>query len=98
MYTQIYTHKYWLTSAKYGSFLGTHASHTFYSFPSLDELSMYTCMYIHTYIHISCCIFLETHAGHTFYSFPTLDELSKASEEELREMGMGYRAKFIVRE
>eukprot|EP01039_Chlorochromonas_danica_P006958 gene6958-7698_t len=30
------------------------------------------------------------------YSFPTPLELAAASEDELRELGMGYRAKFIV--
>jgi len=28
--------------------------------------------------------------------FPTLEELSKASEDQLRELGVGYRAKYIV--
>jgi len=28
--------------------------------------------------------------------FPTLEELSQASEEDLRELGIGYRAKYIV--
>jgi N-glycosylase/DNA lyase len=28
--------------------------------------------------------------------FPTLEELSEASEEELRDLGVGYRAKYIV--
>ncbi|MFB6242321.1 MAG: DNA-3-methyladenine glycosylase [Candidatus Nanosalina sp.] len=28
--------------------------------------------------------------------FPTLEELSEASEEELRELGVGYRARYIV--
>lgn len=28
--------------------------------------------------------------------FPTLEELSEATEEELRELGIGYRAKYIV--
>lgn len=31
-----------------------------------------------------------------FYSFPTLEQLSRATEDELREAGFGYRAKFIV--
>ncbi|KAL9189039.1 hypothetical protein ACHAXT_011529 [Thalassiosira profunda] len=30
------------------------------------------------------------------YSFPTLDSLGDATEEELREMGLGYRAKYII--
>ncbi|MEF8880218.1 MAG: DNA glycosylase [Candidatus Nanohaloarchaea archaeon] len=28
--------------------------------------------------------------------FPTLEELSKASEEELRDLGLGYRAEYVV--
>lgn len=32
-----------------------------------------------------------------FHSFPTLEALLGASEEELRGLGMGYRAKFIVK-
>ncbi len=32
----------------------------------------------------------------TFLKFPTIEQLSKASEEELRELGVGYRAKYIV--
>ena len=31
-----------------------------------------------------------------FYSFPTVDQLRAATEEDLREMGFGYRAKFIA--
>ena len=31
-----------------------------------------------------------------FFAFPTLDQLKGATEEDLREMGFGYRAKFIV--
>ena len=31
----------------------------------------------------------------TFYSFPTVEALSAASEEELRGLGLGYRAKFV---
>jgi len=30
------------------------------------------------------------------YSFPTLQDLRAATEEELRNMGLGYRAKFII--
>jgi len=30
------------------------------------------------------------------YQFPTLNELSKASETDLRSLGMGYRSKFII--
>lgn len=36
---------------------------------------------------------LETHH---LYAFPTVLELSKVSEAELRQMGFGYRARFIV--
>lgn len=34
--------------------------------------------------------------GRTYYRFPTLEELSKATEDELRNIGVGYRAKYIV--
>jgi len=30
------------------------------------------------------------------YRFPTPEELSEATEDELRELGVGYRAKYIV--
>eukprot|EP00554_Chaetoceros_debilis_P011520 CAMPEP_0194105952 /NCGR_PEP_ID=MMETSP0150-20130528/6063_1 /TAXON_ID=122233 /ORGANISM="Chaetoceros debilis, Strain MM31A-1" /LENGTH=503 /DNA_ID=CAMNT_0038793965 /DNA_START=92 /DNA_END=1600 /DNA_ORIENTATION=+ len=30
------------------------------------------------------------------YSFPTLEELKSSTEKELREMGLGYRAKYII--
>ena len=33
--------------------------------------------------------------GETHYAFPTPQELSLATEEELRELGVGYRAKYI---
>eukprot|EP00511_Aplanochytrium_stocchinoi_P011379 CAMPEP_0204873996 /NCGR_PEP_ID=MMETSP1348-20121228/42158_1 /ASSEMBLY_ACC=CAM_ASM_000700 /TAXON_ID=215587 /ORGANISM="Aplanochytrium stocchinoi, Strain GSBS06" /LENGTH=334 /DNA_ID=CAMNT_0052029599 /DNA_START=122 /DNA_END=1126 /DNA_ORIENTATION=+ len=32
----------------------------------------------------------------SFYAFPTLDQLYKIQEEELRNLGFGYRAKFIT--
>ncbi|GIL60623.1 hypothetical protein Vafri_15157, partial [Volvox africanus] len=32
----------------------------------------------------------------SFYAFPTLEQLSKATEEDLRTAGFGYRARFIV--
>lgn len=32
----------------------------------------------------------------TLHSFPTVEQLQSASEEELREMGFGYRAKYIT--
>ena len=38
---------------------------------------------------------LETE-GTEYYSFPTPQQLSGATEEELRELGMGYRARYIV--
>jgi N-glycosylase/DNA lyase len=31
-----------------------------------------------------------------FYAFPTLDQLTLVPEDELRSLGFGYRAKFIV--
>ena len=34
--------------------------------------------------------------GHELLRFPTLEELSKASEEDLRDLGVGYRAKYII--
>ena len=34
--------------------------------------------------------------GIKYYAFPTLTQLSLACEEDLREAGFGYRAKFIV--
>jgi N-glycosylase/DNA lyase len=34
--------------------------------------------------------------GQTLLRFPTREELSKASEEDLRELGVGYRARYIV--
>jgi N-glycosylase/DNA lyase len=33
--------------------------------------------------------------GEKHYSFPTLDVLAKVPEQELRDSGFGYRAKFI---
>lgn len=33
--------------------------------------------------------------GETYYAFPTPEELSKATEEELRALGLGYRAAYI---
>ncbi len=32
----------------------------------------------------------------SLFSFPTLDQLKKSTEEELRGLGLGYRAKFII--
>lgn len=34
--------------------------------------------------------------GSTYYTFPTAEALSLASEEELRECGLGYRAKYVL--
>lgn len=34
--------------------------------------------------------------GNELLRFPTLDELSEASEDDLRDLGVGYRAKYIV--
>lgn len=34
--------------------------------------------------------------GHQLLRFPTLEELSEASEDDLRDLGVGYRAKYIV--
>ena len=32
----------------------------------------------------------------SLYSFPTLESLSAASEDALRDLGLGYRARYIV--
>eukprot|EP00924_Labyrinthula_sp_SR-Ha-C_P016554 maker-scaffold_6-snap-gene-7.11-mRNA-1 protein AED:0.22 eAED:0.22 QI:10/1/1/1/1/1/5/126/361 len=37
-----------------------------------------------------------THLVDNLFSFPSLDQLINATEEELRDLGLGYRAKFIV--
>jgi N-glycosylase/DNA lyase len=34
--------------------------------------------------------------GEEFFAFPTSDQLCKATEDELRDLGFGYRAKYIV--
>jgi 3-methyladenine DNA glycosylase/8-oxoguanine DNA glycosylase len=34
--------------------------------------------------------------GEKYFSFPTLQQLRKATEEELRELGFGYRAKYLI--
>lgn len=34
--------------------------------------------------------------GTTYYSFPTAQELSSATEEELRDCNLGYRAKYVL--
>uniref|UniRef100_A0A7C9CR19 DNA-(apurinic or apyrimidinic site) lyase n=1 Tax=Opuntia streptacantha TaxID=393608 RepID=A0A7C9CR19_OPUST len=40
--------------------------------------------------------YLGTVEGFDFHEFPSLDRLAMLSEEELREAGFGYRAKYIV--
>jgi len=40
--------------------------------------------------------YLGTVEGVDFHEFPSLDRLSQVSEEELREAGFGYRAKYIT--
>ncbi len=32
----------------------------------------------------------------SYYKFPELNQLEKATEEELKELGFGYRARYIV--
>lgn len=41
--------------------------------------------------------FLGSVGGADFYTFPELDRLCAATEEDLRGMGLGYRAKFICK-
>lgn len=38
---------------------------------------------------------VEKHKGKELLKFPNLEELSEASEEDLRELGLGYRAKYV---
>lgn len=40
--------------------------------------------------------YLGTVGGFQFHEFPTLERLSVVSEQQLREAGFGYRAKYIV--
>lgn len=40
--------------------------------------------------------YLGTVEGFEFHQFPSLERLSKVSEQELREAGFGYRAKYLV--
>ena len=41
--------------------------------------------------------FIAKYRGHEFYSFPTVRDLAQnATEQDLRDAGFGYRAKFIV--
>jgi len=39
---------------------------------------------------------LGTYAGHEFHSFPSLETLLSVEEQPLRDLGFGYRAKFVV--
>lgn len=39
---------------------------------------------------------LKAEDGTEYYAFPTPEELVKATEEELRALGMGYRARYLV--
>ena len=39
---------------------------------------------------------LGTHGGYNFYTFPEVEALARADEDDLRALGTGYRAKFIV--
>jgi N-glycosylase/DNA lyase len=41
---------------------------------------------------------IPTHNGedYSIYSFPTLESLASATEQDLRTMGLGYRAKYIT--
>lgn len=40
--------------------------------------------------------FIDEKYGIKFYAFPTVEELSNAKNEELRELGVGFRDKYIV--
>lgn len=40
--------------------------------------------------------YLGSVGGFDFYEFPSLDRLSMVSEEDFREAGFGYRAKYII--
>ena len=35
-------------------------------------------------------------AGHTLYAFPTPEELARVRESDLRELGLGFRAKYVA--
>ncbi|KRX07438.1 DNA glycosylase [Pseudocohnilembus persalinus] len=35
--------------------------------------------------------------GEKYYTFPNLTQISKATEQELRDLGLGYRAKYIIK-
>ena len=40
--------------------------------------------------------YIGEYNGKEYYAFPTPEELVKATEEELRALGMGYRARYLV--
>lgn len=40
---------------------------------------------------------LGDYDGISFYSFPTLEDLKNVNEDQLRDIGFGYRAKYIVK-
>jgi N-glycosylase/DNA lyase len=40
--------------------------------------------------------FLGAQGGYNFYSFPSIEALAAADEDDLRALGTGYRAKFIL--
>jgi len=41
--------------------------------------------------------YLCEHEGSKYYQFPSLEQLLKIEEQELRDLGFGYRAKYIVK-
>lgn len=40
--------------------------------------------------------YLATIEGEEYYAFPTIDQLARATEQELRDLGFGYRARYVV--
>lgn len=42
------------------------------------------------------CVNYGTNLGDGQFAFPTPEQLSRASEDELREIGLGYRAEYLV--
>ena len=40
--------------------------------------------------------YLGSHGGYSFYTFPSIEALAGADEDDLRALGTGYRAKFIL--
>lgn len=41
-------------------------------------------------------LLLVTRDGDKYFSFPALLTLAQASEEDLRALGLGYRAKYVI--